>query len=117
MESLNLETNSYKNRNSFDYLNSEHVHLNKKVIKNPFSNTNYKNLNYNNNQNDSNYFNEENNLNKSIERSKYMLLNKEKINRSFLKKKHLRNNKIFISVVLGIIFFAVFIFVLICIFD
>ena len=116
MESLNFETNSYKNRNSFDYLNSENVHLNRKVIKNPFSNTNYKNLN--NNQNDySNDFNEENNLNKSIETSKYMLLNKEKINRKYLKKKHLRNNKIFISVVLGIIFFAVFIFVLICIFD
>ena len=113
MESLNLETNSY--RNSFDYLNSENVHLNKKVIKNPFLNTKYKNLNYN--QNDSNDFNEENKLNKSIETSKYMLLNKEKINRNFLKKKHLRNNKIFISVVLGIIFFAIFIFVLICIFD
>ena len=112
MESLNFETNSYKNRNSFEYFNSESNFLNRKVIKNPFFNTNKKI-----NQNDSNDFNEENNLNKSIETSKYMLLNKEKINRSFLKKKHLRNNKIFISIVLGIIIFAIFIFVLICIFD
>ena len=114
MESLNFETNSYKNRNSFEYFNSEHNLLNKKVIKNPFINTNNKNKII---QNDSNDFNEENNLNKSIETSKYMLLNKEKKNRNFLKKKHLRNNKIFISIVLGIIIFAIFIFVLICIFD